>query len=129
MSAYIRGIGQYDFLPEFEPGVAIYFDDVLHPVRAEHAGAVWLAGRDAYTRIATEQRGDDAVPEEPRPAKDGYKRCRWEACRHLLGSASLLAERRSSRRCSVASDSRDGAEPSPGSIVGPMAGSCCSTDG
>jgi len=32
MSAYIRGIGQYDFLPEFEPGVAIYFDDVLHPV-------------------------------------------------------------------------------------------------
>src|SRR4030095_6197578 len=32
MSPYIRGIGQYDFLPEFEPGVAIYFDDVLHPV-------------------------------------------------------------------------------------------------
>ncbi len=32
MSAYIRGIGQYDFLPEFEPGVGIYFDDVLHPV-------------------------------------------------------------------------------------------------
>jgi iron complex outermembrane receptor protein len=32
MSAYIRGVGQYDFLPEFEPGVAIYFDDVLHPV-------------------------------------------------------------------------------------------------
>jgi iron complex outermembrane receptor protein len=32
MSAYLRGIGQYDFLPEFEPGVAIYFDDVLHPV-------------------------------------------------------------------------------------------------
>src|SRR5262245_58374049 len=32
MSAYIRGIGQYDFLPEFEPGVAIYFDDVLHPI-------------------------------------------------------------------------------------------------
>jgi len=32
MSAYIRGIGQYDFLPEFEPGVAIYFDDILHPV-------------------------------------------------------------------------------------------------
>ena len=32
MSAYIRGIGQYDFLPEFEPGVAIYFDDVLQPV-------------------------------------------------------------------------------------------------
>ena len=32
MTAYIRGIGQYDFLPEFEPGVAIYFDDVLHPV-------------------------------------------------------------------------------------------------
>jgi len=32
MTAYIRGIGQYDFLPEFEPGVAIYFDDILHPV-------------------------------------------------------------------------------------------------
>ena len=32
MSAYIRGIGQYDFLPEFEPGVAIYLDDVLYPV-------------------------------------------------------------------------------------------------
>lgn len=32
MSAFIRGIGQYDFLPEFEPGVSIYFDDVLHPV-------------------------------------------------------------------------------------------------
>jgi iron complex outermembrane receptor protein len=32
MSAYIRGIGQYDFLGEFEPGVGIYFDDVLHPV-------------------------------------------------------------------------------------------------
>src|SRR5262245_25083284 len=31
MSAFIRGIGQYDFLPEFEPGVGIYFDDVLHP--------------------------------------------------------------------------------------------------
>jgi iron complex outermembrane receptor protein len=32
MSAFIRGVGQYDFLPEFEPGVGIYFDDVLHPV-------------------------------------------------------------------------------------------------
>ena len=32
MTAYIRGIGQYDFLPEFEPGVGIYFDDVIHPV-------------------------------------------------------------------------------------------------
>jgi len=31
MSAFIRGIGQYDFLAEFEPGVGIYFDDVLHP--------------------------------------------------------------------------------------------------
>jgi iron complex outermembrane receptor protein len=31
MSAFIRGIGQYDFLGEFEPGVGIYFDDVLHP--------------------------------------------------------------------------------------------------
>ena len=32
MTAFIRGIGQYDFLAEFEPGVGIYFDDVLHPV-------------------------------------------------------------------------------------------------
>jgi iron complex outermembrane receptor protein len=32
MTAYIRGIGQYDFDPAFEPGVAIYFDDVLYPV-------------------------------------------------------------------------------------------------
>ena len=32
MTAYIRGIGQYDFLAEFEPGVGIYFDDVIHPV-------------------------------------------------------------------------------------------------
>jgi len=32
MTAYIRGIGQYDFNFAFEPGVAIYFDDVLHPV-------------------------------------------------------------------------------------------------
>jgi iron complex outermembrane receptor protein len=32
MTAFIRGIGQYDFQPEFEPGVGIYFDDVLHPV-------------------------------------------------------------------------------------------------
>jgi iron complex outermembrane receptor protein len=32
MSAFIRGIGQNDFLAEFEPGVGIYFDDVLFPV-------------------------------------------------------------------------------------------------
>src|SRR5262245_51221345 len=32
MTAFIRGIGQNDFLPEFEPGVGIYFDDVLFPV-------------------------------------------------------------------------------------------------
>jgi len=32
MTAFIRGIGQSDFLPEFEPGVGIYFDDVLFPV-------------------------------------------------------------------------------------------------
>ena len=31
MTAFIRGIGQNDFLPEFEPGVGIYFDDVLLP--------------------------------------------------------------------------------------------------
>ncbi len=28
--AAIRGIGQYDFLPAFEPGVGIYIDDVYH---------------------------------------------------------------------------------------------------
>ena len=32
LTAFIRGIGQNDFLPEFEPGVGVYFDDVLHPV-------------------------------------------------------------------------------------------------
>jgi iron complex outermembrane receptor protein len=32
MTAFIRGIGQYDFNFAFEPGVAIYFDDVLYPV-------------------------------------------------------------------------------------------------
>ena len=32
MTAFIRGIGQNDFLPEFEPGVGVYFDDVLYPV-------------------------------------------------------------------------------------------------
>ena len=32
MTAFIRGIGQNDFLPEFEPGVGVYFDDVLFPV-------------------------------------------------------------------------------------------------
>ena len=31
MTAYIRGIGQYDFNFAFEPGVAIYIDDVYHP--------------------------------------------------------------------------------------------------
>jgi iron complex outermembrane receptor protein len=31
MTAYIRGIGQYDFDFAFEPGVAIYIDDVYHP--------------------------------------------------------------------------------------------------
>ncbi|MXO73021.1 TonB-dependent receptor [Alteraurantiacibacter buctensis] len=28
--AYIRGVGQSDFLPAFEPGVGIYIDDVYH---------------------------------------------------------------------------------------------------
>ena len=32
MTAFIRGIGQNDFLPEFEPGVGVYFDDVVYPV-------------------------------------------------------------------------------------------------
>lgn len=31
MTAYIRGIGQYDFSFAFEPGVGIYIDDVYHP--------------------------------------------------------------------------------------------------
>jgi iron complex outermembrane receptor protein len=31
MSAFIRGIGQYDFDFAFEPGVGIYIDDVYHP--------------------------------------------------------------------------------------------------
>jgi iron complex outermembrane receptor protein len=31
MTAYIRGIGQYDFDFAFEPGVGIYVDDVYHP--------------------------------------------------------------------------------------------------
>lgn len=31
MTAYIRGIGQYDFDFAFEPGVAIYIDDVYNP--------------------------------------------------------------------------------------------------
>jgi iron complex outermembrane receptor protein len=31
MSAFIRGVGQYDFDFAFEPGVGIYIDDVYHP--------------------------------------------------------------------------------------------------
>ena len=31
MTAFIRGIGQYDFDFAFEPGVAIYIDDTYHP--------------------------------------------------------------------------------------------------
>ncbi len=31
MTAYIRGVGQYDFDQAFEPGVGIYVDDVYHP--------------------------------------------------------------------------------------------------
>jgi iron complex outermembrane receptor protein len=31
MSAYIRGVGQADFDPAFEPGVGIYIDDVYYP--------------------------------------------------------------------------------------------------
>jgi iron complex outermembrane recepter protein len=30
MTAYIRGVGQYDFNPAFEPGVGIYVDDTYH---------------------------------------------------------------------------------------------------
>lgn len=30
MAAYIRGIGQYDFNPAYEPGVGIYIDDVYY---------------------------------------------------------------------------------------------------
>jgi len=31
MTAFVRGIGQYDFDFAFEPGVAIYIDDMYHP--------------------------------------------------------------------------------------------------
>ena len=31
MTAYVRGIGQYDFDFAFEPGVGIYVDDLYHP--------------------------------------------------------------------------------------------------
>jgi iron complex outermembrane receptor protein len=31
LTAFIRGIGQYDFDFAFEPGVAIYIDDMYHP--------------------------------------------------------------------------------------------------
>src|SRR6266850_1743065 len=31
MTAYIRGIGQYDFNFAFEPGVGVYVDDVYYP--------------------------------------------------------------------------------------------------
>jgi iron complex outermembrane receptor protein len=31
MAAYIRGIGQYDFNPAYEPGVGIYVDDTSRP--------------------------------------------------------------------------------------------------
>jgi iron complex outermembrane receptor protein len=31
MTAYIRGVGQYDFNFAFEPGVGIYIDEVYHP--------------------------------------------------------------------------------------------------
>ena len=30
MTAYIRGVGQYDFNPAFEPGVGVYVDDTYH---------------------------------------------------------------------------------------------------
>ncbi|NOW47192.1 iron complex outermembrane receptor protein [Novosphingobium sp. SG751A] len=30
MAAYIRGVGQYDFNPAYEPGVGIYIDDVYY---------------------------------------------------------------------------------------------------
>ena len=30
MAAYIRGIGQYDFNPAYEPGVGLYVDDVYY---------------------------------------------------------------------------------------------------
>jgi iron complex outermembrane receptor protein len=32
MTAFIRGVGQHDFHPAFEPGVGIYVDDAYHPV-------------------------------------------------------------------------------------------------
>ena len=30
IAAYIRGVGQYDFNPAYEPGVGMYIDDVYH---------------------------------------------------------------------------------------------------
>ncbi len=30
MTAYIRGVGQYDFNPAFEPGVGVYVDDTYY---------------------------------------------------------------------------------------------------
>jgi len=30
MAAYIRGVGQYDFNPAYEPGVGLYIDDVYY---------------------------------------------------------------------------------------------------
>jgi len=32
MTTFIRGVGQHDFHPAFEPGVGIYVDDAYHPV-------------------------------------------------------------------------------------------------
>ncbi len=32
MTAFIRGVGQHDFHPAFEPGVGIYVDDAYHPI-------------------------------------------------------------------------------------------------
>jgi outer membrane receptor protein involved in Fe transport len=30
LAAFIRGIGQYDYLPAYEPGVGLYVDDVYY---------------------------------------------------------------------------------------------------
>ena len=82
-----------------------------------------------YMRLAPEKRGDEAATEEPRSAKDVTRGPMGSAARHPLGSRRGGGTRvlpAMFRR--VGFSRRD--ERSPGSIVGPMAGSCsCSTDG
>jgi iron complex outermembrane recepter protein len=61
MSAYIRGIGQYDYLAEFEPGVGIYFDDVIHPVTMGSMVALFGRGSigGAIRYVSKKPQGDN----------------------------------------------------------------------